>query len=186
MRHSYTFRRLLLCDRCSARMYGESHAHKGQPPLLGYGCITARERHDCGQRFVASPTIEAQVTAWLDGLTVRDIEPDWSVVEAALAADERPVIRGDNGNIKFQLGRVQEMFQMGHLTREQYGSKSRGLTALLDDGLPEGTTSGILAGAAAQLDNLARLWMLATDEEKGSVATALSNGCGSAMAASWL
>jgi hypothetical protein len=139
MTNTYPFRRLAVCDRCSARMYGEPHGHgkPGEPPVLSMGCITQRERHTCDQTAVRSSVLEGQVGDWLASLS---LPPDWRgdmerLQRGIAVADDRPP--ADVAKVERQLDRLQDLYSLGDLTREEYVSKSRALRASLEVGRPQ-------------------------------------------------
>jgi hypothetical protein len=89
----YPFRRLAVCDRCGANLYGEAHGSaKGRDPFLYMACITQRERHDCDQRAVRSAQLEDQIGAWLATLV---IPSDWRADNERL--QRRPADREGSG-----------------------------------------------------------------------------------------
>lgn len=176
--NTYPFRRLVLCDRCGRRMYGESHAHKGEVPTLGYGCIVAREQKACDQRFIQNATIEAIVTEALTAVSGHEVA-DWGSIAEALTIEAdaqglRPQRQLDVARIERQLAAAKDLRLMGELSHEEYLSRTRALRAQLDADIPEGTiTAEGLARAAERFDDLARLWVAATPGERASIAQAL-------------
>ena len=162
----YPFRRLVVCDRCGARMYGEAHSHKGQPPLLGYGCITARERHDCEQRFIANKAIETQVGNALARVSAFDFD-DWGSVAAALSMESAPPpSKIDTARIERQIVVESDLYRMGAITHEECECRTRALRAQLPADMPaRGMNAEKLARAADLIKNLGRVWEGATDAE---------------------
>ncbi len=176
LRNTYTFRRLVVCDRCGRRMYGESHAHKNQRPDLYYGCIVAREQKACDQRGVRQVGMEGQVAQWLDGVSGHDFD-EWGSVEAALAQEAETVVptrQIDSERIQRQLAAAKHLYSLGDMTPEEYTVRTRSLKAQLNEDVPVGGMSAeTLSRAAARFDDLARLWLAATAEERADIAQAL-------------
>ncbi len=169
-RHVYPFRRLLLCDRCGARMYGEPH--RGRAYMA---CPTQRGRRGCEQHAVRSDRLESQVEAWLSQLRVPgDWRADIERMQRALVAPERPRPIVDRAAIAGQLERLRELFVMGDIGREEYLGRKRELEASLEVGAEAPTYSeAILVQAARLLSDLGQLWAKATAEERVEIATNL-------------
>ena len=169
-RYDYTFRGLVVCDRCDAKMFGEPH--RG----IGYmACPTQRGRHECDQRAVRSSKLEGQVETWLRTLQIPD---DWrGDIERmqrriVTAANNAP--RVDTKRIEGQLVRLRELFVIGDIAREEYVGRKRELEATLAGG-PEQPSyaEAILVAAARLLNDLGKLWSKATAEERTEIAANL-------------
>jgi hypothetical protein len=172
--NTYPFRRLAVCDRCGANLYGEAHgAAKGRDPVLYMACITQRERHGCDQRAVRSAHLEDQAGAWLATLVIPD---DWRAdierLQRREAQIERPVV--DTARVERQLANLRDLFADADITREEYIGRKRALMASLNGGLPQPTYSeAVLVRAARLLSDLGELWAKATPTERAEVAAGL-------------
>ena len=170
----YPFRRLAICDRCGARLYGEAHrSAKAREAVLYMACITQRERHDCAQRGVRSASLEDQVGEWLATLVIPD---DWRAdierLQRREAQIERPAV--DTARIERQLANLRELFAEADITREEYVGRKRALMASLNGGLPQPTYSeAVLVRAARLLADLGDLWTKATPAERAEIAGSL-------------
>jgi Recombinase zinc beta ribbon domain len=121
----YPFRRLAVCDRCGARLYGEAQRSKtAREPVLSMACTTQRERHDCAQRGVRSARLEDQVGEWLATLVIPD---DWRAdierLQRREAQIERPAV--DTTRIERQLANLRDLFAEADSTREEYIGRKR-------------------------------------------------------------
>jgi DNA invertase Pin-like site-specific DNA recombinase len=170
VKNTYPFRRKVVCDRCMAWMYGEAHSHKGDPaPLLGYGCITARERHGCDQGFIANSVIEAFVSGLLAGVSARDL--DLGSVADALQVEAAPPPRpADVDRIERQIERLKFQHRHGLIEDAEFVRETRALKTQREATMPvRGTSEDELRRAAAQLDDLGRLWADGTPEERAQL-----------------
>jgi DNA invertase Pin-like site-specific DNA recombinase len=170
----YPFRRLAVCDRCGANLYGEAHRPaKGGGPVLYMACTTQRERHDCDQRAVRSTHLEDQVGEWLATLVIpADWRADIERLQRHEAQIERPVV--DTARIERQLANLRDLFADADITREEYVGRKRALMAALNGGLPQPTYSeAILVRAARLLADLGDLWAKATPVERAEIAAGL-------------
>jgi hypothetical protein len=170
----YPFRRLAVCDRCGANLYGEAHGSaKGRDPVLYMACITQRERHDCDQRAVRSAQLEDQVGAWLATLVIpSDWRADIERLQRRRVGVERPVV--DRARIDRQLANLRDLFADADITREEYIGRKRALLASLSGGLPQPTYSeAVLVRAARLLADLGELWANATPTERAEIAAGL-------------
>ena len=170
----YPFRRLAVCDRCGANLYGEAHkAAKGREPVLYMACTTQRERHDCDQRAVRSAHLEDQVGAWLATLVIpADWRADIERLQRREARIERPAV--DTVRIERQLVNLRDLFADADLTREEYVGRKRALIASLNAGLPQPTYSeAVLVRAARLLADLGELWTKATPTERAEIVAGL-------------
>ena len=125
----YPFRRLTVCDRCGARLYGEAHrSAKAREAVLYMACTTQRERHDCDQRAVRSGLLEDQVGEWLATL---EIPADWRADIERLQRREAQVVRPvvDTARIERQLANLRELFAEADISREEYIGRKRALMA---------------------------------------------------------
>ena len=170
----YPFRRLAVCDRCGANLYGEAHqTTKGREPVLYMACITQRERHDCDQRAVRSAHLEDQVGAWLSTLTIpADWRADIERLRRSEAQTQRPTV--DTARIERQLANLRDLFAEADITREEYVGRKRALMASVNAGLAQPTYSeAVLVRAARLLADLGDLWAKATAAERAEIATSL-------------
>jgi DNA invertase Pin-like site-specific DNA recombinase len=161
LRYIYPFRRLALCERCGRRLYGEAH---DDVPYMA--CITQRERHACDQRAVRSSVLEDQVGEWLATLRIPD---DWREdierMHRHIASADRPTI--DRSKIQDQLDRLNDLYIMGKIGREEYVGRARALDQVLAGGTPQPTYSEeVLARAANNLRDLSAMWEKATLAER--------------------
>ena len=124
-KYPYPFRHLAVCDRCGSRLYGE--AHKTQRYMV---CRTQRERHDCDQRAVRNADLERQIGEWFTGL---QIPSDWRAtlaqMQRGMAHTERPTV--DRSKIAGQLERLNDLYVMDSIDREEYVTRKRALDATL-------------------------------------------------------
>lgn len=170
----YPFRRLMVCDRCGARLYGEAHrSAKAREAVLYMACITQRERHACDQRAVRSGHLEDQVGEWLATL---EIPADWRADIERLQRREAQVVRPvvDTARIERQLANLRDLFAEADITREEYVSRKRALMVSLNGGLPPPSYSeAVLVRAARLLSDLGELWAKATPTERAEIAAGL-------------
>ncbi len=170
----YPFRRLAVCDRCGAHLYGEAHRSTlGTEPVLYMACTSQRERHDCAQRGVRSARLEDQVGEWLATLVIPD---DWRAdierLQRREAQIERPAV--DTARIERQLANLRDLFAEADITREEYIGRKRALMASLHGGLPQPSYGeAVLVRAARLLADLGDLWTKATPEERAEIAASL-------------
>jgi hypothetical protein len=170
----YPFRRLAVCDRCGANLYGEAHqTAKGPEPVLYMACTTQRERHDCDQRAVRSTHLEDQVGAWLSTLIIpADWRADIERLQRREAQIQRPAV--DTTRIERQLANLRDLFAEADITREEYVGRKRALMASLNKGLAQPTYSeAVMVRAARLLADLGGLWAKATAAERAEIATGL-------------
>jgi DNA invertase Pin-like site-specific DNA recombinase len=166
MRNVYPLRQLATCDRCDRRLYGEARDN-----VTYMACVTQRERHACEQRGVRTSVLEDQIGTWLAGLQIPD---DWRAdaerlqARMARAADEpRP---DDRARLTGQIERLQDMYQMGHVEREEYVAKRRALeTELTGAPITSIAPVSVLEQAKRLLDDLGRLWGKATATERSEI-----------------
>lgn len=163
LRYVYPFRRLAVCDRCGRRLQGE--AHDGIPYMA---CIIQRQRHDCEQKAIRSKVMEDQVSDWLITLRIPD---DWREDlermqrRIAADADSRPAI--DRTAIQTQLDRLNDLYIMGNVNREEYVGRQRALDASLRGGPEQPRYSeAVMVRAKRLLDEMGELWRKATPEER--------------------
>ena len=166
----YPFRRLAVCDRCGANLYGETH---GRVPVLYMACTSQRERHACEQRAVRSVQLEDQVGTWLASLV---IPPDWRAdierLQRREAQIQRPAV--DTARIERQLANLRELFLQADITRDEYVGRKRALTASLNGGAAQPSYSeAVLVRAARLLAELGTLWSKATPTERAEIAANL-------------
>ena len=167
MRNVYPLRQLATCDRCGARLYGEA-----RDGVTYMACVTQRERHACDQRGVRTSVLEAQVGEWLDEVRIpADWRSDVDRLQAQLARasveepkpDRRAALAG-------QIERLEDMYQMGHKTREQYVALRRALeTELTGAPITSIAHVSVLAQATRLLDDLSKLWGKATPTERSEI-----------------
>jgi hypothetical protein len=130
----YPFRRLAVCDRCGANLYGEAHGRAvDAEPVLYMACTTQRERHGCAQRAVRSASLEDQVGDWLATLV---IPAEWRADIERLQRREAPANRPnvDTARIERQFANLRDLYAEADITREEYVGRKRALTASLGGG----------------------------------------------------
>ena len=170
----YPFRRLAVCDRCGANLYGESHRRAaGHEPVLYMACTTQRERHDCDQRAVRSTQLEDQVGEWLATLVIpADWRTDIERLQRREAQIQRPAV--DTARIERKLANLRELFAEADITRDEYVGRKRALVASLNGGVSQPTYSeAVLVRAARLLAALGELWSKATSAERAEIAASL-------------
>ncbi len=155
LRNIYPLRRLAVCDRCGRKMYGEPHEG-----VTYMACIVQRERHACDQRAVRSSRLEDEIERWLTTLRLpEDWRDDIEKMQRGIAKarDERPAV--DRARIADQLDRLNDLYLMAAIGREEYVGRKRALDATLLGGRPQPTYSeAVLVRAARLLNDLAALW----------------------------
>jgi hypothetical protein len=160
----------MTCDRCDAKMFGESHR------LHSYmACPTQRARHGCEQKAVRSDRLEGQVESWLRSLRVpEDWRTDIERMQRRISMDAVTAPKVDTKRIEGQLVRLRELFVIGDVTREEYVGRKRELEASLDIGPDQPSyAEAILVQAARLLNDLGELWSRATDDERTEIAQSL-------------
>ena len=170
----YPFRRLAVCDRCGANLYGEAHhPAKDGGPVLYMACTTQRERHDCDQRAVRSAHLEDQVGAWLATLVIpTDWRADIERLQRREAHVERPPV--DTARIERQFANLKDLFAEADISRAEFIGRKRALMASLHGGLLQPTYSeAALVRAARLLADLGDLWTRATPTERAEIVAGL-------------
>ena len=170
----YPFRRLAVCDRCGANLYGEAHQRAaGHQAVLYMACTSQRERHACDQRAVRSAQLEDQVGEWLATLVIpADWRADIERLQRREAQIQNPSI--DTARIERQLANLRELFLQADITRDEYVGRKRALTATLNGGSAQPTYSeAVLVRAARLLNELGGLWSKATASERAELAGSL-------------
>ncbi|MEJ7747850.1 MAG: recombinase family protein [Candidatus Limnocylindrales bacterium] len=169
-RYPYPFRGLVICDRCGGRMQGE--AHRG---VAYMACSTQRGRWACDQLALRSARLESQVEEWLRTLRVPD---DWrdDITRMqrgmAEARDAAPPV--DRARIAGQLSRLNDLYVLGSISREEYVGRKRELEASLNTGTGQPTyAEAVLVKAARLLNDLGELWAKATSTERTEIAQSL-------------
>ena len=174
LRNVYPFRRIAICDRCGANLYGEAHGRaKGREPALYMACTTQRERHACAQQAVRSAHLEDQVGRWLTTLV---LPPDWRAdmerLQRREAQTEPPVV--DTARIERKLANLRTLFMEADISKDEYVGRKQALTASLRGGLAQPTYSeAVLVKAARLLADLGVLWAKATSTERAEIAASL-------------
>jgi hypothetical protein len=166
----YPFRRLAVCDRCGANLYGEAHNRAaGLEPVLYMACTSQRERHDCDQRAVRSARLEDQVGQWLTDLVIpTEWRADIERLQRREAQAQRPVV--DTARIERQMANLRELFLQADITRDEYVGRKRALMASLNGGSAQPTYSeAVLVRAARLLGELGDLWSKATSSERAEI-----------------
>jgi DNA invertase Pin-like site-specific DNA recombinase len=167
----YPFRRLAVCDRCGANLYGEAHNRAaGLEPVLYMACTSQRERHSCEQRAVRSAQLEDQVGQWLTTLVIpADWRADIERLQRREAQAQRPAI--DTARIERQLANLRELFFQADITRDEYVGRKRALMATLNGGANTQPTysEAVLVRAARLLGELGDLWSKATASERAEI-----------------
>jgi DNA invertase Pin-like site-specific DNA recombinase len=150
----YPLRRITRCDACGGRFFGERHR---RVPYMA--CQSQREHKGCDQRAVKSAELEGQVAAWLHTLRIPD---DWQAdierMQGRIAAANGQHPPVDDAKIRGQLDRLQELFFMGDISREEYVGRKRSLQESLANGRPQPLYSeAVLVKAARLLRDLGEL-----------------------------
>jgi site-specific DNA recombinase len=169
-RFPYPFRGLVTCDRCGGPMYGEAH---GARPYMA--CSTQRDGRACDQRGVRSEVLEGQVEHWLRTLIVPD---DWKRdierLQRKLAEPQPAKPHVDAAEIRGQLARLNDLYVLGSIGREEYVGRKRELDATLTGGPAQPTYSeAVLVRAARLLNDLGDLWRSASGAERTEIAQTL-------------
>jgi len=150
----YLLRKLLFCERCSARMQG---TRGGREQHRRYQCGTRRRGGDCTQTIVKAKPLEDQLVEWL-----RDFQPASElrgmVLDAINAAAREQA--GDDPErrreLLAQLDRLQDLYVMGDLTKGQYLMRRQAMEQEVERIGPP-VDPGI-ANAEQLLDDFARFW----------------------------
>jgi DNA invertase Pin-like site-specific DNA recombinase len=151
----YLLRKLLYCERCGQRMHG---TRGSRPTVRRYVCSTRRYGHPCGEPIVKAEPLEDQLVDWL-----RDFQPD-AQLTGLVTATIRDLARaqGDDDQrrreLTGQLERLQDLYVMGDLTKNQYVMRRQALEEELERTGPP--TDPDLDQAQALLANFARFWDL--------------------------
>ena len=170
----YPFRRLAVCDRCGANLYGEAHGRAmGHAPVLYMACTGQRERHDCEQGAVRTAILEDQVGEWLTTLVIpNDWRADIDRLQRREAQAGRPIL--DTARIERQLRNLRDLYADADIGRVEYVARKRALQASLEGGLPQPNyREAVLVRAARLLADLGDLWARATPSERAEIAGSL-------------
>ena len=149
----YLLRKLLYCEKCGAGMHG---TRGSLPPVRRYVCSTRRYGDPCGEPIVKDEPLEAQLVDWLRG-----VQPDDELRKRVLAAIREATHEADTDgtrrrDLTAQLGRLQDLYVMGYMTKPQYVMRRRVLEQELERIDPP--TDPQLDQAAALLADFARFW----------------------------
>jgi|GEM_PF-304854 DNA invertase Pin-like site-specific DNA recombinase len=155
----YLLRKLLLCERCGARMHG---TRGSKAAVRRYMCSTRRYGHSCGERIVKAEALEDQLVDW-----IRAFQPDsrlhdllLQTTEAAIAErHEQPAER--RNELLGQLKRLQDLYVLGDLTKAQYIMRRQALEEELQRQGPP--TKPATDRVRALLDEFPRFWDLETE-----------------------
>jgi hypothetical protein len=104
----YVLRKLLLCERCGARMHGTGGSRAG---VRRYQCSTRRYHGNCEQTIVKAEPLEAQLIQW-----VHAFQPDEQLRKLVLDAiasetDDHPCEDADRrAELSTQLERLRDLY----------------------------------------------------------------------------
>ena len=154
----YLLRKLLLCDRCGARMHG---THGSRPPARRYMCSTRRYGDPCGEPIVKAEPLEEQLVDW-----IRDFRPDERLLDLLLHAvrdrvaerEEQPAER--RAELVSQLERLRDLYVMGDLTKAQYVMRRQAIEEELQRSGPPADPG--IERARALLEDFGSFWTLET------------------------
>ncbi|HEV8546210.1 MAG TPA: recombinase family protein [Candidatus Limnocylindrales bacterium] len=170
-RYPYPFRRIAWCDRCGGRLFGELHRGRRGEMVPYMACMTQRERKACDQRGVRASALDDQVGTWLGTLRLpADWRAEYERIQRGMARAEeaRPAV--DRARIEAQLTRLQDLYVMGDLPREEYVRRRRALDVDLSRSAPARQYSeDVVTRAARLLDKLGELWAEATPAERQEI-----------------
>jgi Recombinase/Recombinase zinc beta ribbon domain len=79
----YLLRKLLLCERCGARMHG---TRGSKTAVRRYMCSTRRYGHSCGERIVKAEALEDQLVDW-----IRAFQPDGQLHDLLLQTTDTAI-----------------------------------------------------------------------------------------------
>ena len=154
----FLLRKLICCERCGSRMHGTTGS---RPRVRRYICSTRRYGDPCGEPIVKAEPLEAQLVDWL-----RDFQPNQRL--HALVTDEIAKVSGARSEderrrreISGQLERLQDLYVLGDLTKNQYVMRRQALEEELERTGPP--TAPKLDRAAAVLADFSRFWEIETD-----------------------
>ena len=152
----YLLRRLLYCERCGARMQGT----RGSRALMRrYQCGTRRRGGECDQTIVKAEPLEDQLVDWLHDFRpdsdLRQLVLDAIQAEARSRAGDQPDRRRD---LLAQLERLQDLYVMGDMTRDQYTMRRQALEEEVERIGPP--IDPDLTRAEALLDDFANFWTI--------------------------
>lgn len=154
----FLLRKLICCERCGSRMHGTTGS---QPRVRRYICSTRRNGHPCGEPIAKAEPLEAQLVDWLRGF-----QPDQQL--QTLVTDTIKQTSGDRSEdeqrrreLTGQLERLQDLYVMGDLTKNQYVMRRQALEEELERTGPP--TNPKLDRAAAVLADFARFWEIETE-----------------------
>ncbi len=167
----YPFRRLAVCDRCGANLYGEAHRSSSGRQR----CCTWRARRSAsGTPATSEPfarhNSRTRLATWLASLVIpADWRADIERLQRREAQIQRPTV--DTARIERQLANLRELFLQADITRDEYVGRKRALTASLNGGAAQPSYSeAVLVRAARLLQELGTLWSKATPTERAEIA----------------
>jgi site-specific DNA recombinase len=149
----YLLRKLLYCERCGARMHGT----RGSNGARRYQCSTRRHGGDCAQPITKAEPLEAQLVDWLHDFApdaqLRTLCLDAIRAEAKRRSDPEPDHRHE---LLGQLERLQDLYVMGDLPKNQYVMRRQAIEEELERVGPPHDPG--LAQADLLLRDFARFW----------------------------
>ena len=110
----YLLRKLLYCERCSARMHGN---RRSSGKIRRYHCSTRRHGDGCDQPLAHAEPLEAQIVDWLRGF-----QPDAQPRIVVLATLRQAAAQANDGSsrrrdLDGQLERLRDLYVMGDVTK---------------------------------------------------------------------
>jgi site-specific DNA recombinase len=154
----FLLRKLICCERCGSRMHGTTGS---RPRVRRYICSTRRYGHPCGEPIVKAEPLEEQLVDWLRGF-----QPDQQL--QAIVADEIAQAGGVRSEdeqrrreLTGQLERLQDLYVMGDMTKNQYVMRRQIVEEELERTGPPVTPK--LDRAAAVLADFPRFWEIETE-----------------------
>jgi site-specific DNA recombinase len=157
----YVLRGIVRCERCDARMHGTAVGRKGAPR---YYCSSRRKQHTCDQPLAAADVVEQQIIEFVAHFKPGPILRD-EILRRLAEADE-----GDSAETVRQRKqllerrrRLQDLYELGDLTRPGYIARRNQIDAELDQLAPGPAPD--LDEARAILDDFALFWNQERDFE---------------------
>jgi hypothetical protein len=157
----YALSKLLLCERCGARMHGNAGGRQG---ARRYVCSTRKQDGSCTEPIIAAEPIEENIASY-----VRAFDPPHAVklavvrrLKAAGHTGDKAAERAQRQRLVSQLERTKDLYLLGDLSREQYIFKSQVLRDEMRR-LDPPPTIDASEEAAAALTNFGLFWERETD-----------------------
>ena len=172
---NYLLSGILHCARCGTSCSGFLHRESGRKSANRtwpyYVCATHRNlgREGCAQPYFRQPEIEAATLKFLQALMIPGLAEAVDAAVATYAGQERKANRRTRRRaIDERLKRLAELFELSHITKNEYIARRNDLLIERDQ-LEAQPAAASIALQRQQLQSVVDDWSIMTDEEKKRV-----------------